>query len=385
MISEVSGENLKKRFDDVLRTTVRVLRDCSVENGAIVAANTDMDYYPKDASPYRFVWIRDAAYVCVAADILEERGVASLRIQKKFFKWCLERPQSFSGASAENGAVFSQRYHTNGVREGWQLQPDQTGTLLWALWHHFRKNLVQAQEFETLIRRAANGICKIWGGKHFTTSTFDLWEERATFPDTKDNHTYSLAACSKGLMCASELAEGSGYAKAEEVKKWRKCALEMESAALASYSANEGYFLRTSGLLDDDTVDASLLGLVYPFELLSAGDERMVNTVRKMEEKIVRGGGVYRYEKDFYDGWVRDGSLRSKGAGAWPLLNFWMSIYYSVKGDAVSAEKYYTWVLRRVDGYIPEQIFENELQKSVYPLAWAHAMFVLASHFLTLL
>jgi len=381
----ILNEDLKTRCKKVLKSTVRVLRDCSVKNGAIVAANTDMEYYPKDVSPYRFVWIRDAAYICVAADVLEERGVASLKIQRKFFRWCIERPQGFSEASAESGAVFYQKYHTNGVRDGWQLQPDQTGTLLWALWHHFRKDLTQAQEFETLVRRAANGICKVWSGEHFATSTFDLWEERATFPDVKDNHTYSLAACSRGLMCASELAGSEGYAKAEEVKKWRKCALEMKRAALASYKADKGYFLRTSGLLDDDTVDASLLGLVYPFELLSAGDERIIGTVRRMEEKIVRDGGVYRYERDFYDGWVRDGSLRSKGAGAWPLLNFWMSIYYSLKRDAASAEKYYTWVLRRVDKYIPEQVFENRLQKSVCPLAWAHAMFVLASHFLTLL
>lgn len=57
----ILNEDLKTRCKKVLKSTVRVLRDCSVRNGAIVAANTDMEYYPKDVSPYRFVWIRDAA------------------------------------------------------------------------------------------------------------------------------------------------------------------------------------------------------------------------------------------------------------------------------------------------------------------------------------
>ncbi len=46
----------------------------AVENDAIVAANTDKR--PRDVSPYRYVWIRDAAFICVAAD------VQGIKIQK---------------------------------------------------------------------------------------------------------------------------------------------------------------------------------------------------------------------------------------------------------------------------------------------------------------
>jgi len=49
-----------------------------------------------------------------------------------------------------------------------------------------------------------------------------------------------------------------------------------------------------------------------------------------------------------------------------------------MRGEKEEAEKYNEWVLNRLDSpYIPEQIFENELQKSVCPLVWAHAMFVI--------
>ena len=136
--------------------------------------------------------------------------------------------------------------------------------------------------------------------------------------------------------------------------------------------------MRTFGRINDYTVDASLLGLVYPFEVCGADDPRVVNTINAMEKKIVEDGGVYRYENDAYDGWVQDGRLRFKGAGAWPLLNFWMAIYYAKRGEKEKAEKYQEWVLNRLDSpYIPEQIFENELQKSVCPLVWAHAMFAI--------
>ena len=80
---------------------------------------------------------------------------------------------------------------------------------------------------------------------------------------------------------------------------------------------------------------------------------------------------------------MREGKLRCKGAGAWPLLNFWMSIYHAMRGDKEKAERYYEWVLNRLKSpYIPEQIFENELQKSVRPLVWAHAMFAISHFFL---
>jgi len=354
----------------LIETTKRLIKDAAVENGAIVAANTDKKYYPRDVSCYRYVWVRDAAYICVAADIL------GIRIQKEFFQWCLERAEGF----VQDG-VFYQTYHTNGAKAGGQFQPDQTGTLLWAIWHHYsyQQSTEEVIEFKDLIEKAADGICKLWNRNHFVMPTYDLWEERSTFPDLEDNHTYSLAACARGLRCADAMIEIKTKSK---TNKWLRCAKEMEGTINKGYDATKGYFLRTFGKINDYVVDASLLGLVYPFEVCSADDPRVVNTINAMEKKIVEDGGIHRYEKDVYDGWLQDGRLRFKGAGTWPLLNFWMAIYYAKRGEKEKAEKYQEWVLNRLDSpYIPEQIFENELQKSVCPLVWAHAMFVIKQTF----
>jgi GH15 family glucan-1,4-alpha-glucosidase len=357
---------------DLINATKRIIKDVAVENGAIVAANTDKKYYPQDASSYRYVWMRDASFICVAADIL------GIEIQANFFQWCLERAEGF-----DQDGFFYQTYHTNGAKAGGQFQPDQTGTLLWAIWHHYsyQQRAEEVIEFKDLVEKAADGICKLWNRNHFVIPTYDLWEERCTFPDLEDNHTYSLAACARGLNCAGAMIKNES-----KNKKWLRCAKQMEEAIKTlSFKKKalpkkyySGYFLRTFGKINDYTVDASLLGLVYPFEVCSADDPRVVNTINAMEKKIVENGGVHRYEKDVYDGWMQEGRLRCKGAGAWPLLNFWMSIYYTMRGEQEKARRYYEWVLKRLDSpYIPEQIFENGLQKSICPLAWAHAMFAI--------
>ena len=136
------------------------------------------------------------------------------------------------------------------------------------------------------------------------------------------------------------------------------------------------------GKIDNEKIDASLLGLVWPSKILSANDKRMKRTVKLIEEKIVENGGVCRYENDLYGGWMYDKNIhRKKGAGYWPLLNFWMTIYYLELNDNKKALKYYNKVLNDLGNkkYIPEQIFSNKIQIAVSPLCWSHAMFVIAS------
>jgi GH15 family glucan-1,4-alpha-glucosidase len=334
-----------------------VILDCALENGAVVAANGSKDYFPKEANYYTYVWPRDASFTCVAADILKIDG-----IQNKFFDWCLNRAEGFR----ESG-LFYEKYFTSGLKANSAFQPDQTGSVLWAFWHHFKDNPDEARKYELLISKAAEGICGKWTRTHFAVVTNDLWEERFTFPDLMDNFTYSLAACIKGLESADSFMPN---------KNWIKTAQEMRERLESHY---ESFFLRSFGRLSDKRVDASMLGLVYPFEIISPSDERIISTVKEMEKRVVINGGVHRYEHDEYDGWIRETMCRKKGSGAWPLLNFWMAVYYARLGNQEKATKYYRWVLDRTDKFIPEQIFENNIQISVSPLCWSHAMFIIAS------
>lgn len=348
----------------LIHESIEVIRDSALENGAIVATNTDKAYYPREAANYRWVWPRDASFICVAAKII------NLPIQEPFFDWLYLRPKDF-----KKDRLLYANYSTNGQfgSMGKILQVDQAGAILWAIYQIYKEDLKQSLKYKDLIERLANGICNIWGGRYFIPNTVDVWEEtyRQTSTTVENNFTYSLAACARGLLCAFEIIP---------THLWKEVALQMMSEINEAYNEKDEYFYRNVGKISDKNLDASILGLVWPFEILGANDKRMVNTVTKMEEKIVIDGGVHRYEYDYFDG---EGSAQ-EGGGAWPLLNFWMSIYWSMAGNKEKALQYYNWVLERIDkygNYLPEQIFED-FRRGVYPLTWAHAMFIFASKYL---
>jgi glucoamylase len=357
---------MNAKIRSLFKISIDVLEDCCLENGAIVAANPTKEYYPPVASHYFYVWPRDASYICIAADIA---GVEE--IQEKFFSWCWNRAEEL-----QKTGLFLEKYFVNGLKALHRFQPDQTGTVLYAIWHHYhhKGNLHKCSKFEDLIICLAEGITNEWRKDHFSMVTNDLWEERLTFPDLCDNFTYSLEACIRGLECAYEMCPDG------EHEKWISVAKQMRTLLEKHFIDN--YFTRSYGKLIDRAIDASMLGLVYPFNIYDANDPRMISTVKEIEDKLVINGGMHRYQFDYYDGWVYGGMLRMKGAGAWPLLNFWMTIYYALQGNIEKAQEYFQWILERVEKYIPEQLFDNALQISVSPLAWSHAMFLIAVSFL---
>lgn len=349
------------KISDLLDRSKKIILDCSLENGGIVAANTTKNYFPATAKNYFYIWPRDAAFACIASDIL---GIGN--VQENFFNWCLNSAEGF-----KTTGLFYEKYYPNGLKALNGFQPDQTGAFLYAVWHHFNKNHLKISEskYSGLIKTAADGICNVWEKDHFTIISNDLWEERACFPDLLENFSYSLASCIKGLRCAGELLPN---------EKWLKVAGEMKARLDEHYI---DYFIRSFGQLPDKRIDASIIGLVYPFEIYDANDPRIIASVNEIEKKLSINGGIHRYEHDEYDGWMFEGNHRKKGAGAWPLLNFWLSVYYKRKGDPDKAKYYYNWVMDRIDdnNTIPEQIFENTIQVSVSPLLWSHVMFILAS------
>ncbi|MBN2015193.1 MAG: glycoside hydrolase family 15 protein [Candidatus Altiarchaeota archaeon] len=353
---------MKSRIKNLIDSSKEVILDCCLENGAIVAANSAKDYYPREVKNYFSVWPRDASFTCVAADVLGLKG-----IQERFFRWVMNRAEGWR----ETGLLY-EKYHPNGSKAEERFQADQTGSVLWAIWHHFMGG--DAEEFKDLVTESADGLCKIWDKNHFTLVTNDLWEERLAFPDLQENFTYSLAACIRGLLAANSLFPDREYVKAaEEMRK-----------VLLNNTRDRGFFYRSSGELSDERIDASLMGLLWPFEVVEATNPLFKKTLELIEEKLIKDHGVHRYEHDEYDGWMFHKAGRNKGAGFWPLLNLWMSIVLDKMGEKEKAAKYYQKVVDSVDRYIPEQIFKNRIQKSISPLCWSHAMFILATRELEL-
>jgi len=354
-----------QKITHLINISKKVILDCSLENGAIVAANPTNPLYPKEAKNYFYVWPRDAAFTTLAADVLGIDGV-----MENFIIWLMEKAEGW-----EETGLFYEKYFTNGLQALNRFQPDQTGTILTSVCYHCIKNPDNAKKYMKLITHSADGICNVWDNDHFIIITNDLWEERLTFPDLKENFTYSLAACIRGLQSANQLFPNDRYIKTSSNM----------TRVLLKNAKHKGHFFRSFGKINDERLDASLFGIIWPFDIVEATNIIAKTTIQLIEERLVKDFKVYRYEHDEYDGWMYKMSHRNKGAGFWPLLNFWMSIILNKMGHREKALRYYNLIINSVDKFIPEQIFNNDFQKSISPLCWSHTMFILASKELNLI
>lgn len=128
-----------------------------------------------------------------------------------------------------------------------------------------------------------------------------------------------------------------------------------------------------------DDVDASLLWLSIPFEVVPFDSEVFRNTVQRIEAELISGAGVHRYKKDTYYG------------GEWILLSCWLGWYYAMGGQTEKAKTILNWVESTADknGYLPEQVCTHMLDAGSYdpwvklwgepaaPLLWSHAMYII--------
>lgn len=376
------------RVEEMWCQSETVLQDCALPNGAIVAANSDLAVYPASGENYRYVWGRDNAFQLVAASILKLPRASDIRAN--YLKWLNERAEGFS----ERGLIIK-RYGTNGNldwRYGTEYQPDQAGALLWAL--------TETQDCpdrltDNTIKLLANGLANEWDGRSFRTLTQDLWENRSTQPHLQDVFTYSLAATAHGLERAVKQLRGV----TGEVDEWEAAALGMR-AILENANGGEVHVRKIYAKAEfdpDNGLDASLNGLVYPFDGINGEvSQRSINTVAAIGQKLCQlPDGIARYEGDTYDGIVRPGGGEAI-AGRWPLLTFWQAIALNRTGQPQAARQLFEATIDHLDdlyktkalpeNLIPEQLFPDERQgRAILPLAWSHAMFVIAASELELI
>ncbi len=380
------------RVEQLLESSRDVLRDCALNNGAIVAANNGLNSYPSTAENYGYSWPRDAAFQIMAHSALDLPEASDLR--KDYLNWLTDRAQGF----IENGLLIK-RYGINGVQDwryGSQYQPDQAAALLWSL-HETTDTTDKLTD--DVIKLLANGLIKEWDKKHFKIVTQDIWENRTTDPTINEVFTYTLSSTIHGLETAIERHK---QVNSGEIDNWSKAVIEMRSVF---DSVDNPYYLRkinpdqTSE--PDNTIDASLSGLIYPFYNRSLEGElitnlrpsvlRRINSILEIKKQLFKSpNGVERYKDDSYDGISRTSGGENKG-GSWPLLTFWHVIALNRLGENEAAHNQYWECVYLLDNLfktkqlpnnlIPEQLFDDKDRqgKGVLPLAWSHAMFVLAT------
>lgn len=353
----------KAHIEGLLRVSRQVFEACTHDNGAVVAAPSHASYYPMHAKDYGFVWPRDVLFTLRAA------RHTGLELAPAFFAW-LRQAESW-----QDTGLFHKKYMVDGKMARRRWQPDQTAAVLTMVRDFAERETVSAATHDLLVR-TADALVSHWTGRSLDVPVQELWEQRIAFPDLEQNFAYTLASMVRGLLDAHEVAP---------TRRWRDVALEMQDVFDRSWP-NE--FGRMAGYLRDDRTDASLLALGFPFRAVTSDDERFVRTVDTIRDRLWIDGGLHRFEHDEYDGWLApDGTPRNLGGGHWPLLGFWLAITLHEMGRRTDARRVYVAMVETADanGHFPEQVFPNSTAQGVRPLAWSHAMFVLATDRLEIL
>jgi len=320
------------------------------ETGAVIAApELDPDFV--HSGGYGFVWARDLAFLVLAFLAARRRDLL-----KGALRW-------LPGAQEPSG-VWGQRHWTDGsLAPSWNAhQLDETGTVLFAYeaaWRELRDEALDAALWPSA-RRAADFLLGSIEAQGIPCETADLWEER------DGCHAYTAAAIVGGLRAAASFARRHEPALADAYA----VAAERLAAALdrCFWNDEHGRYLRTLG---DPTVDVSLLGLAWPFAAVDPRGPRMRATADAVERVLGRpGGGIMRYDGDAY-----------AGGNPWVLAALWLGLYQRQIGDAEGHARSLAYAKRvstRLE-LLAEQVTDDGAPAWVVPLAWSHAMLVLAA------
>jgi glucoamylase len=300
---------------------------------------------------YGFVWARDLTYVMLALLACGRNQLAAHAA-----RW-LASSQSPDGS-------WAQRHWTNGrIAPSWcPHQLDETGSALFALeavWRGLGDDELD-RELWPVARRGAELLLAFRDPETgLVRPSFDLWEER------EGVHAYTVAATVAGLRSASAFAARHEPGHAEE---YATAAEELARALeRAFWSEPLDRFVRSP---DDETVDVSLLGLAWPFGAVDPSSDRMRATAAAVATRLRHDGGLLRYEGDRY-----------AGGNSWILAALWLGLWRRQVGDVegVDAAVRYAIECQNEHGLLAEQVDAEQRPVWVLPLAWSHALLVLAA------
>jgi GH15 family glucan-1,4-alpha-glucosidase len=318
--------------------------------GAVIAA-PELDPGFEFSGGYGFVWGRDLAFIVLSFLAAGRNDLAG-----RALRW-LPRAQEPEG-------LWLQRHWTDGsLAPSWcRHQLDETGAILFAYeaaWHELHDDALDAELWPSA-RRAAEFLLGTIEEDGIPCATADLWEER------EGRHAFTAAAIHGGLRAAASLARRHEPGLAETYDGAAELIREAIDREL--WSEWHGRYLRSIG---DPTLDVSLLGLAWPFAAVDPGGERMRATVAALEAELgCPAGSVMRYAGDTY-----------AGGNKWVLAALWLGLWHRQIGDQAGLERSLEYALSaQTDlGLLPEQVTDDGEPAWVVPLAWSHAMLLLAA------
>ena len=348
-------KGLSPKIEEIYRRSLLTIRTHADNKGAIIAS-CDSDIMQFNLDHYNYCWPRDAGWISIALDY-----AGFHEITRRFFKFC---------SRILNKNYFYHKYWPSGKEAStWHpmpsLQEDETAMVLFALYKHFQ--ITKDTEFiqslyENLIEPTADFLNEYLDGG-FPKSSWDLWEER------KDIHCYTVCSVIAGLEAGAELAKALGKNKYDQ---WKKTADRIKKNMDFLWSNEKNRYLRS---LKDFRIDSSEAGLIL-FDVFKPDDEKVANTMQAIRNELWKGFGLARYVDDNYHGHMN----------VWPICTLFYAIWLIKKAKSRNELEEPGKIIESItelttdSGLLAEQYDEHKYAKSVTPLAWSHAMFVIAVH-----
>jgi glucoamylase len=319
-------------------------------SGSVIAA-PELDPGFEHSGGYGFVWGRDLAFI-----VLSFLAAGRDDLAKRALRWL--------PTAQEPEGLWLQRHWTSGsLAPSWcRHQLDETGAILYAYeaaWARLGDETLDAELWPSA-RRAAEFLLGTVDEDGLPVATADLWEER------EGRHAFTAAAICGGLRAAASMARRHEPALAETYEAAAEVVREAIEREL--WSDFHGRYLRSLG---DPTLDVSLLGLAWPFAVVEPGGERMRATVAALQAELgCPAGSLRRYAGDTYAGGHR-----------WVLAALWLGLWHRQAGEPAGLERALTYALSAQTklGLLPEQVTDDGEPAWVVPLAWSHAMLLLAA------
>jgi isomaltose glucohydrolase len=335
--------------------SIQVIRAGQTPHGAYLASPT----FPT----YRYSWFRDGAFIAHAMDDWGQHDSSAA-----FHAWAVRTLLAHApparldpGAHPPPGAILHTRYAPDGTpgSDAWpNFQLDGFGTWLWAYEAHLRRTDQDAsQQARRAVRAVADYLLALWARPNF-----DCWEEH------EDRvHPATMGAIDAGLRAAARLVDDPSYRGAADAVR----------SYLLIHCVRHGHFVKH---VDADTVDANLLWLSVPYEVLPPDHPVVTATVAAVRRDLLDpDGGVRRYAADTY-----------YGGGSWPLLTAALAQHHTAVGERDEALRLLAWIEAQAtpEGHLPEQVathaihphriaeWEERWGTSASPLLWSHAAYL---------
>ena len=401
----VSFSTMQSPSPDLMQQSANVIRLLSNRDTGAVLAGPPLPVDIPSEPGYASVWARDAAYTLMGCLAINDFEPVRHFLDFAFRVQCPE-------------GIWMHRHHSDySVGSSWGLhQLDETGSVL----HLLDAYCTQSGDWSAAehhwdgVYRAAEFLVSSVGSDNLPIPSVDLWEE------LESKSPYTTASVIGGLRSAANIAQHLSSTQKEATSTWLGTSDRVLTAMLDSMWSKDldrfhrGIECRAAlDLSDDDTrppiwldtterdrpasagftppdtplvslpnstslgaspqkhdshLDVSVLGLVFPFAVLSPKDPRILSTLAQLRATLWNSevGGYGRYEGDTYG-----------GGNSWPVATLWVACCLTAMDDTSSAKGLLDWVGQHTgpNNMVAEQVHKTTGEPlAALPMAWSHGM-----------